>query len=89
MCILLITWVLWKMIKKQGQLWKLRPLISSLRNNFLEVTPEEYHAVDEIMVPFKGQSIIQQYMPNKPHKWDFKIWGRSGTSGKILILIFT
>lgn len=42
---------------------------------------EEYHAVDEMMVPSKEQSIIQQYMPNKPHKWDFKIWERKGASG--------
>ena len=67
--------------KKKNRLWKLHPWISTLRENFLMVTPEEYHAVDEIMVPFKGKSLMRQYMPNKPHKWGFKIWGRSGVSG--------
>ena len=33
------------------------------------------------MVPFKGKSFLKQYMPNKPHKWGFKMWGRSGISG--------
>ena len=33
------------------------------------------------MVPFKGKSLLRQYLPNKPHKWGFKIWGRSGISG--------
>lgn len=54
--------------KKQDRLWKLSPWIFHLRNNFLQLTPEVYHAVDEIMVLFKGQSIMRQYMPNKFHK---------------------
>ena len=33
------------------------------------------------MVPFKGKSILRQHMPKKPHKWGFKIWGRSDVSG--------
>ncbi len=37
--------------------------------------------VDEMMVVFKGRSLLKQYMPTKPHKWRFKIWGRSGISG--------
>lgn len=67
--------------KKKDRLWKLRAWITNLRNNFLQVTAEEYHAVDEIMIPFKGQSIMRQYVHNKPHRWGFKIWGRSGVSG--------
>ena len=67
--------------KKQDRLWKIRPWLSILREKFLTVTPEEHHAVDEIMVAFKGKSLMRQYMPNKPHKWGFKIWGRSGVSG--------
>ena len=43
--------------KKQDQLWKLRLSISNLRNSFLQVTPEEDHAVDEIMVPFTAQKM--------------------------------
>ena len=33
------------------------------------------------MVPFLGRSFLRQYLPYKPHKWGFKIWGRSGVSG--------
>lgn len=67
--------------KTNDRLWKLRPWIHNLRQNFLQVSPEEHHAVDEIMVAFKGKSLLRQYMPNKPHKWGFKLWGRSGVSG--------
>ena len=33
------------------------------------------------MIAFKGRSLLKQYLPNKPNKWGFKLWGRSGASG--------
>jgi hypothetical protein len=31
--------------------------------------------IDEMMIRYKGTySPIRQYMPNKPHKWDLKVW---------------
>ena len=54
--------------KKQDWLRKVRPWISNLQSNFLEITPIEYYAVDEIMVFSKGQSVMRQYMPNKLDK---------------------
>ena len=67
--------------EKSDRLWKLRPWVNSLREIFLKVSPEECHAVEKIMVPFKRKSLLRQYMPKKPHKWGFKLWGRSGVSG--------
>ena len=67
--------------KANDRIWKLRTQITELRQNFLRVSPEEFHAVDEIMVPFKGKSLLRRYLPKKPHKWGFKLWGRSGISG--------
>ena len=49
-----------------------------------ELAQEEYSAVDEIMIPFKGRSGIKQYMRKKPHKWGFKLWGRAGACGTLL-----
>uniref|UniRef100_A0A087XB13 PiggyBac transposable element-derived protein domain-containing protein n=1 Tax=Poecilia formosa TaxID=48698 RepID=A0A087XB13_POEFO len=66
---------------KQDKVWKLRPWLEKLRQRFLSIPPEECHAVDEIMVPFKGKSHLRCYMPGKPHKWGFKMWGRGGQSG--------
>uniref|UniRef100_A0A667Z5P7 PiggyBac transposable element-derived protein domain-containing protein n=1 Tax=Myripristis murdjan TaxID=586833 RepID=A0A667Z5P7_9TELE len=67
--------------EKKDKLWKLRPWLEKLRQRFLHVPPEECHAVDEIIVPFKGKSHLRCYMPAKPHKWGFKMWGRTGQSG--------
>ena len=71
--------------KKIDRLWKLRPWISSLRRNHVEVSPEEFNAIDEMMVQFKEKSILRQYMPKKRHNSGFKVWGRSDVS----ILLFT
>ena len=48
--------------------------------NCLKVTPEEYQSVDEMMVAFKGTSLLRQFLPAKPHKWGFRLWGRCGVS---------
>ena len=33
------------------------------------------------MVPAKGRSLLKQNLPNRPHKWGFKLWVRSSVSG--------
>lgn len=66
---------------KKDKVWKLRPWLEKLRQRFLCVPPEECHAVDKIMVPFKGKSHLLCYMPGKTRKWGFKMWGRAGQSG--------
>uniref|UniRef100_A0A3B3YNV3 PiggyBac transposable element-derived protein domain-containing protein n=1 Tax=Poecilia mexicana TaxID=48701 RepID=A0A3B3YNV3_9TELE len=71
---------------KQDKVWKLRPWLEKLRQRFLCIPPEECHAVDEIMVPFKGKSHQRCYMPGKPHKWGFKMWGRGGQSGYMSLM---
>ena len=53
--------------KKFDRLWKLRPWVSSLRGNLLKVSPKEFNAVDGTMAPYKGKSILRQYMPKNPH----------------------
>ncbi|KAK3759993.1 hypothetical protein RRG08_048736 [Elysia crispata] len=69
---------------KKDKLFKLRPWLKSLSSSLIKLPQEEYSAVDEIMIPFKGRSGIKQYMRNKPHKWGFKLWGRAGASGSLL-----
>jgi hypothetical protein len=62
--------------EKEDKLWKLRPCLKSLRHQFLQIPPEENHAVDEIMVSFKGKSSIKQYIRGKPNRWGFQIVGK-------------
>ena len=64
--------------EKSDHLRKLRPWVKKI---VLQVSWEEYHVVHEIMVPFRGKSLLRQYMSKKTHKWGFKLWTRSGVSG--------
>ncbi|XP_030759385.1 piggyBac transposable element-derived protein 3-like [Sitophilus oryzae] len=46
---------------------KLRPLFDSLNNKFHEYAPiEEYHSVDEAMVPYFGRHGCKQFIRGKP-----------------------
>ncbi|XP_064601159.1 piggyBac transposable element-derived protein 3-like [Liolophura sinensis] len=67
--------------RKQDRVWKLRPWLTSLRDNFGTVSSsEEHQCIDEIMVAFKGRSALKQYMQKKPKKWGFKLWARCSSS---------
>ena len=63
------------------KLFKVRPFINSLRKNLSVVEQEEYSAVDEMVIPFKGHNSLKQYIKNKPHKWGIKVFARAGASG--------
>lgn len=63
------------------KLFKVRPLIDSLKENFSKIEPEDNNSVDEIMIPFKGRNSLKQYVKNKPHKWGIKMFARAGVSG--------
>ena len=67
--------------EKQDRAWKTRPRIEDLKSNFAIVSPEEFQFVDEIMVAFKGRSLLKHYLPKKPKKWGFKLWARCAVSG--------
>lgn len=59
--------------QKKDKLWKLRPWLSKLHENFQAIEQEEWNAVDEIMVSFTGRSHLKQYIPNKPETLDKRI----------------
>lgn len=72
----------------QGQpgydrLFKIRPLIDSIRSNLLKLDKEEHMSVDEFLIPFKGRSVLKQYIKNKPHKWGIKVFALAGESGML------
>ena len=56
------------------RLYKIRPFVDMLRNNFLKYSPEENIAVDEGTCPFKGKIIFRVYNPAKPNKFGIKLY---------------
>ena len=67
----------------KDRLYKIRPLFEKLCQNCLKQDPEEYNSIDEQVIPFKGHSFLHRYLPNKPHKWGFKIFSRNSISGML------
>ena len=64
------------------KLFKIRPILTAVRNECLKVEPEEYHSVDEQIIPPKTKyTKIRQYNPKKPRKCGFKNLVRAGASG--------
>ncbi|GBP23665.1 PiggyBac transposable element-derived protein 4 [Eumeta japonica] len=54
---------------KYDKLYKIRPLLDILQNNFQKnYKPSERVAIDESMIKFKGRNSLKQYMPKKPTK---------------------
>ncbi|XP_049862590.1 piggyBac transposable element-derived protein 2-like isoform X3 [Schistocerca gregaria] len=63
------------------KLFKILPLLSALQSSLKTLPPEEYQAVDEQIIQFKGRSGLKQYIRNKPHKWGYRSFMRVGASG--------
>ena len=66
------------------RLFKTRPVVEHLKKVLKStVLLETYHAIDEMMIPFKGRHGLKMYMPKKPTKWRNKLWCRAGISGNV------
>lgn len=65
------------------RLFKIRPLIDSLLPKFQALPQDQMLSIDEQMVPFKGRSVLKQYIPKKPYKWGYKIFVLCDTRGLV------
>lgn len=52
---------------KLDNVWKIRPWLNLLQENFLTVETEEPNSIDEIMVSFPERCQIKLYLPAKPN----------------------
>lgn len=73
------------------RLFKVRPLLSLLLNNFKAVIkPGKDLVVDESMIPFRGRLVFRQYLPNKSHKYGMKLYKICTTDGYTCeIIVYT
>ena len=54
-------------IEKDDKLANVRPIINAAREECIKVEPEEYHSVDEQIIPSKTKySVLRKYNPKKP-----------------------
>lgn len=67
--------------ENRDRLFKLRPIIDRLLQQFQTVPFAEQLSLDEQMCATKNRSYLKNYLPNKPHKWGYKLYVLSDTSG--------
>ena len=65
------------------KLFKLKPILEAVQKECAKVEPDEFHAVDEKIIPSKTKySKVRQYhLPKKNRKWGFKNLVRAGANG--------
>ncbi|CAH2102653.1 unnamed protein product [Euphydryas editha] len=56
------------------RLYKLRPVIDHLNKKFASVPLDQRVSIDEQMCSTKIGHFLKQYLPNKPHKWGYKLF---------------
>ncbi|CAH2098140.1 unnamed protein product [Euphydryas editha] len=66
---------------QHDRLHELRPIITHLNEKFSSVTIEQRLSIDEQMCATKVGHFLKQYLPNKPHKWGFKLFVLCNLSG--------
>ncbi|MCL4124285.1 UNVERIFIED_CONTAM: hypothetical protein GTU68_017635, partial [Idotea baltica] len=64
-------------------LYKIRPIISSLKEIFRAIPMTSRLCIHEQMVPFKGRSCLKRYILSKPHKCGFKLFILSDVYGMV------
>ncbi|XP_049964512.1 piggyBac transposable element-derived protein 3-like [Schistocerca serialis cubense] len=62
------------------KLFRERPFVEKIKQGFSIIEPEEYHSVDELIMPFKGHSSLKHYVKSKPQKWGINVFARAGDS---------
>ena len=60
-----------------GKLFKIKPILDAVRNEFIKIEPEQFRSEDDQLIPSKTKfTMIRQYNPKKSRNWGFKnlVW---------------
>lgn len=63
------------------RLHKIRPILEHLNERCALIPMEESLSVDEQICATKACHYLKQYLPQKPHKWGYKLFILAGVSG--------
>lgn len=56
------------------RLHKIRPVIDHLNHTFSSIPIDQRLSIDKQMCTTKIAHFLKQYLPNKPHKWGYKLF---------------
>lgn len=70
-------------INTEDRYYKVRPILEHVKKNCLGIDQGFQFSIDEMMIPYKKikAGTRRQYIKNKPKKWGFKMFTRSGIDG--------
>ena len=72
-------------IDRSDRLFKIRPLLNSLNENFKKHGGlDEHLSIDESMIPYYGKHYAKQYIKGKPIRFGFKNWALCSTNGYMI-----
>lgn len=72
-------------ISTDDRLFKLRPLIEALNNNFGKHGGlDEHLSIDESMIPYYGRHYAKQYIKGKPIRFGYKNWALCQSEGYMI-----
>lgn len=67
--------------RNADKLWKMRPLLDRILQGCRLLEKEKCLSIDEMIVPFTGQCVMKQYVPNKPNPTGLKIFVLANPNG--------
>lgn len=71
-------------LDKNDRFAKVRPFFNKINSRFLDFAPiEQFHCVDEAMVPYFGRHGCKQFIRGKPLRYGYKLWVGASASGYI------
>ncbi|KAG5874421.1 hypothetical protein JTB14_013761 [Gonioctena quinquepunctata] len=65
--------------------YEIRPIISAIQENIKEIImPERNLFLNEFIIPWRGRLSFRQYIKNKSHKYDLKLYVLTTHDGFVL-----
>ncbi|XP_064473141.1 piggyBac transposable element-derived protein 2-like [Ornithodoros turicata] len=71
-------------VKKSDRLWKIKPVINSIREACRKPPRPSMVSIDDQIIPFTGITTLKQYVPGKPHITDLRNFVLASPSGLVL-----
>lgn len=71
-------------VKGGNRLWKVQPILDQFRSACTKIPHPREMCIDELIIPFSGNTILRQYVPGKPNPVGLKVFVLASHDGQVL-----